>query len=153
MQGSTVRVAVEFRARMSHPLRRDEFHAEGERVMAELLKLEDSGFADAAVSTDHAGGTMTLEGLFQLEGDVDVMEKPLAIFRCALHATGGHTPDWPGGDDLEVQDERTFYLPDSRASTSSPPDPSGIGCVAREAKIDPHDSDPGVPAPGVTCRT
>ncbi len=113
---SMAHVAIEFQTRTSRPLGRDEFHAEGERVMDELLKLEDAGFADAAVSTDYASATMTLEGLFQVEGDFDVMNKALAIFRCALHATGGHTPDWPSVGDLEIQDERTSYLPDNMSA-------------------------------------
>jgi hypothetical protein len=80
----------------------EEFHDIGNRLMDELLILEEciDGVHDSTVSTEHDRGVVLVELLVRDAGFVAALEKTLAVVRTAIHAIGGATPDWPRADAL-----------------------------------------------------
>ena len=96
---SALQVAWEFHL---DPPERDaeRFHAEGERLMGELLTLEECNpdVVDPAVSTEFDRNVVLVE-LVVVAGDLPAaLDKALSVVRTAIHAIGGATPDWPSAD-------------------------------------------------------
>jgi hypothetical protein len=90
-------VSVEFSVRLPPEHDRETFHAHGERVMEELLKLEacNDDVTDAAVSTNSAESTIIIElAVLGLSGEA-ALKRALDIMRTAAHAAGAGTPGWP----------------------------------------------------------
>lgn len=80
----------------------EEFHDLGERLMVELLKLEEcnGNVFDSTTSTDANAGTILVEVLVTGDEFVATMQMALDVIRTAIHATGGGTPGWPTAEDL-----------------------------------------------------
>ena len=93
---SALHVAWEFHV---EPKERDaeRFHAEGERLMDELLKLEQCTpeMLDPAVSTEYDRDVVLVELVVVGKPYVGALDTALAVVRTAIHAIGGGTPDWP----------------------------------------------------------
>jgi hypothetical protein len=64
-------------------------------VMEELLVL---GAGDPAISGDMAQRTVTMEVLVDAKSPVAATAQASGLLRTAIHAAGGHTPDWPNED-------------------------------------------------------
>jgi hypothetical protein len=78
------------------------FHATGERLMQELLKLEElnSYVADPAVSTEADRGGIVVELVTSSPDYATALQRALDVVRTAIHAAGGATPGWPNTGDL-----------------------------------------------------
>ena len=79
------------------------FHDHGERVMEELLRLEDrdADISDPSVTTTGVGrGTITISLLILSGDEVEALDRALTVIRSAVHAAGGATPFWPTVDDF-----------------------------------------------------
>jgi len=63
-------------------------------VMAELDAL---GVADPTIHTCFENGvfTMTIDVIVDAESALEAAGLASAVIRSAIHAAGGHTPDWP----------------------------------------------------------
>jgi hypothetical protein len=90
---------------MAPGTRYEDVHDHGQRVMEELLHLEDcnSDFTDSAVSTDAAANTIRIELLILHADPTTALKRALDLIRTAAHAAGGATPDWPTVSDLPNQ--------------------------------------------------
>lgn len=71
-------------------------------VMDELLSLEDAGspIGDAALSLDTAERTVLVELAATGPTYPDAAASGLSAIRAAIHAAGGHTPEWPSLADI-----------------------------------------------------
>lgn len=99
MSGRTATcLSIQFRLDVSSDVGRDELHAHGDRVMDELLNLEqcNDDFTDSSVSTDAAAKTITIDLLvWDVTEPAAAIRRALDIIRPAVHAAGGSTPRWP----------------------------------------------------------
>ncbi|XRQ09505.1 hypothetical protein ACN3XK_00905 [Actinomadura welshii] len=99
-------VGLEFKMLLVPGTSSEDVHAHGERVMEELLRLEDcnSDFTDSAVSTDAEASILRVELLILNTADpTAALARALDLIRTAAHAAGGATPSWPSVSDLPVQ--------------------------------------------------
>ncbi|MER7543086.1 hypothetical protein ABTW95_08785 [Spirillospora sp. NPDC127506] len=99
-------LCLEFQLLLAPGTRVEDVHAHGERVMEELLRLEDcnSDFTDSAVSTNAETSTITVELLILNTADpTTAMGRALDLIRTAAHAAGGATPNWPTVSEMPVQ--------------------------------------------------
>jgi hypothetical protein len=82
------------------------FHATGERLMQELLKLEElNGYvADPAVSSEADRGGIVVELVTSGPDYATALQRALDVVRTAIHAAGGATPGWPNAGDLGSQE-------------------------------------------------
>jgi hypothetical protein len=79
-------------------------HAEGVRLMEELLKLEECNvnIADPATSSDGIRGTVGADLVVTADTEVEALEVSSGIVRTAIHAIGGWTPGWPETDEVRA---------------------------------------------------
>ena len=93
-----VHIAHEFAVRSpdGRRLPGEDLHKEGERLMEELLTLEEinEDVEDAATSTEADRGVVIVELLVTAGSAGDALTKFLTIARTAIHAIGGATPGW-----------------------------------------------------------
>lgn len=59
--------------------------------MEELLEL---GTEDAAIGAAGREGTVEISGTVEAESPDEAITKGAGLIRTAIHAAGGHTPDW-----------------------------------------------------------
>lgn len=77
-------------------------HELGEKLMIELLKLEEcnEGVTDAGTATDATQCVVTVELVVCGTGFAETLQKALDVVRTAIHTVGASTPDWPTADDI-----------------------------------------------------
>lgn len=82
----------------------NELHDLGERVMQELLKLEDcnQGVHDSGTATDADRNVITIDLLVHGAGLEATLHKMLGVVRSALHGAGCATPEWPTAEEVAV---------------------------------------------------
>jgi hypothetical protein len=99
-------LSLEFEFTVENVGTADQFHDHGERVMQELLKLEDCDpdVTDSSVGTDYSDQTVTISVLVFADDEVQGLGKALAVIRSAVHAAGAATPFWPTVNDLVETD-------------------------------------------------
>lgn len=98
--GQTILAVHEFTvcdAETGRRLTADELHEQGNQLMEALLDLEDcnDGMCDSTVSTDATRGILRVEFSLSTTDKAEAFAQSLTIARSAIHAIGGHTPDWP----------------------------------------------------------
>lgn len=99
------------------PLPAEELHAIGDRLMEELLRLEEINdrVRDSSTSTDADLNELEMDMVVTAESRGHALDLALTMCRTAAHADGAHTPNWPMVG--SVQDEPlSFVLATSQAS-------------------------------------
>jgi hypothetical protein len=73
-----------------------ELRGEVGRIMDQLLALENAGcgISDAAISLDLATSTVSVELVAQGKDFQEAVTRADSSVRAAIHAAGGHTPQW-----------------------------------------------------------
>lgn len=92
----TIQVTATDGAALDDKLVRDAIDAHLDDVMNELLVL---GAEDPAINVDFGTRHVTLEVLVEAKNPVGATALASGILRTAIHAAGGHTPDWPNEDE------------------------------------------------------
>lgn len=75
--------------------RRSTIEAHLDDVMDELLTLAAD---DPTIDVDLATGHLSLAVVVEAKNPVGATAQASGLFRTAIHAAGGHTPDWPNED-------------------------------------------------------
>ena len=85
------------RDRQGRTLPPERLHAEGARLMAALLDLEqcNRNMKDPATSSDAGASEVTVELSVTEESEPEAVECAVNLCRTAIHALGGSTPGWP----------------------------------------------------------
>lgn len=99
------------------PLPAEELHEIGDRLMEELLRLEQANecMSDSSTSTDAERNELEIDMTVSAETRGEALDLALMLCRTAAHADGAHTPNWPMVG--HVEDEAlSFELETSLAS-------------------------------------
>lgn len=87
----------------------DEISTNADRLMEALLDLEEScGVEDSAISANLAEGTIEVSVVAHGDTYEEAEATAQSCVRTAIHAIGGHTPDWRA--DFEVQNRQSELL-------------------------------------------
>lgn len=89
----TVAISAHMEFTISGPPR-DVLDEHTDRVMVELLALEDDKLSDSAVGVDLGTGTVEIEVIARGETFADAVDIADGAVRTAIHAAGGSTPNW-----------------------------------------------------------
>jgi len=96
-------LSCEFGVHLADGASPNDLHAQGQRVMEELLKLEQctDDFTDSGVSTDSSEMTVTVDLMVLGLTGPPALQRALDIVRTAAHAAGAATVNWPVAIDDE----------------------------------------------------
>ena len=74
--------------------------AEADRIMEQLLALEDAAQFDSAVSLDLASMLLDVSLVVSCDTFEEALQRGASAIRAAIHAAGGSTAGWPDHDGL-----------------------------------------------------
>lgn len=87
----------------------DDFDAHTTAVMDELISLEDEFTSDSDVFAELSTQTVTISIIVRGDDFDALVEAGDAAIRTAIHAAGGHTPNWERAV-FQTQEERAVLI-------------------------------------------